>query len=201
MRVVEVLGGRISVTSEFGKGSCFSCLIATGDVDSSQLITPSLDSAEPGLALFDTQNLKCRVLVVDDRRDVRFLARHFLIKAGAEVDLADDGQHAVEFVERVLGGDASPIDMILLDMQMPRLDGYRTATRLREMNFRYPIIALTADAMQGDMSRCLSSGCDAYLSKPIDAGQLFSVVAEYTQNIALDDLERRRQQLSAERAD
>lgn len=192
-RLAEMLGGRISVTSELGKGSTFSCLIATGDVDSTELVALTLDaSTSPEFSPFDSHKLNCRVLVVDDRRDVRFLAKHFLVKAGAEVEMADDGHQAVEFVERNTQKGAAPIDLILLDMQMPRLDGYQTAARLREMNFRHPIIALTADAMHGDMSRCLKSGCDAYLSKPIDAARLLELVAEYTRNVDLDELERHR---------
>jgi len=69
--------------------------------------------------------------------------------------------------------------LILLDMQMPRLDGYATATHLRALGYIGPIIALTADAMQGDMSRCLESGCDDYLSKPIDKQKLLEKVVYF----------------------
>ncbi|PNY37150.1 hypothetical protein C2E31_09165 [Rhodopirellula baltica] len=68
------------------------------------------------------------------------------------------------------------IDCIILDMQMPRLDGYRTASRLRRMDFTGPIIAVTAEAMDGDSNRCIASGCDDYLSKPIDANKLLRLV-------------------------
>ncbi|HQX50501.1 MAG TPA: response regulator [Planctomycetaceae bacterium] len=74
----------------------------------------------------------------------------------------------------------SPFDVVLMDMQMPLMDGYHAAKALREMGFRNPIITLTADAMQGDMARCLPSGCDTYLSKPIDADELLRVIALYT---------------------
>jgi len=63
---------------------------------------------------------------------------------------------------------------------MPRLDGYQTAERLRRLGFNRPIIALTADAMHGDMNRCLASGCDAFLSKPINTKELIEIVARYT---------------------
>lgn len=65
-------------------------------------------------------------------------------------------------------------------MQMPRLDGYQTAALLRTMGYRSPIVALTADAMQGDMDRCLANGCNVYLSKPIEAARLVATVAELT---------------------
>ncbi|MFG0263453.1 MAG: response regulator, partial [Novipirellula sp. JB048] len=70
-------------------------------------------------------------------------------------------------------------DLILLDMQMPKLDGYQTAERLRRMGCAGPIIALTADAMQGDMPRCIESGCNDYLSKPINKTVMLQMVRHY----------------------
>ncbi|HAH46038.1 MAG TPA: two-component system sensor histidine kinase/response regulator, partial [Planctomycetaceae bacterium] len=90
-----------------------------------------------------------------------------------------DGIQAVELIENQIQS-GSPVDLILLDMQMPRMDGYQTAARLREIGFRRAIIALTADAMQGDMNRCLELGCDDYLSKPIDSSELLEMVSRYT---------------------
>lgn len=133
----------------------------------------------PEVATNRLPELSCRVLVVDDRRDVRFLTRHLLVKSGAEVESVRDGIEALEAIDRTLNG-ARKFDLILLDMQMPRLDGYATAARLRQMGYRQPIIALTADAMHGDMTRCLENGCNAYLSKPIDAEELLSAVARHT---------------------
>ena len=128
------------------------------------------------------RKLSCRVLVVDDRRDVRFLTQHFLTEFGAKVELAEDGIDALDVV--VKSRESRPFDIILLDMQMPRLDGYQTTIRLREMGFTNPIIALTADAMDTDRNRCLESGCDGYLNKPIDAGKLYEIVTRF-----LDDQE------------
>ena len=122
--------------------------------------------------------LTCCVLVVDDRRDVRFLAGRILTKAGAEVRYAEDGVEAVQLVQQWLA-EQSPPDIVLMDMQMPILDGYQATQRLRELGFQQPIIALTADAMHGDMDRCLSSGCNAYISKPIDSRELIDIVAEH----------------------
>ncbi|MCB9940642.1 MAG: PAS domain S-box protein [Planctomycetaceae bacterium] len=191
-RLAEMLGGRISAKSEFGVGSTFSVLISAGAVDENDLISPTLDSSsDAALPQLELHRLDCRVLVVDDRRDVRFLAKHFLNKAGADVIMAEDGEKAVQLVEQMNDGELAHVDLILLDMQMPRLDGYQTASKLRNMNYRKPIIALTADAMQGDMSRCLTSGCDAYLSKPIDATRLLDLVVEYLQ-IDENELQSRR---------
>jgi two-component system CheB/CheR fusion protein len=123
---------------------------------------------------------------VDDRRDVRFLSRRLLIKAGATVTEAEDGMEAVEFVKG-MKESRTEFDLVLLDMQMPRMDGYQTARILRQLGFSKPIIALTADAMHGDMNRCLESGCDDYLSKPIDSNALLEMVRRHTQNNTATD--------------
>ncbi len=78
---------------------------------------------------------------------------------------------------------SNPPHLILLDMHMPNFDGYETAARLRDSGFIGPIIALTADAMQGDMNRCLEAGCNEYLSKPIDARRLVRLVVELTMRL------------------
>ena len=127
----------------------------------------------------DESLLGCRILVVDDRRDIRFLSRRILSSAGASVEEAEDGQFALDFIRDRLAV-SNPPHLVLLDMQMPNLDGYETAARLRDIGFIGPIIALTADAMQGDMNRCLEAGCNEYLSKPIDARRLIRLVAELT---------------------
>ena len=119
--------------------------------------------------------LEKRILVVDDRPDIRLLTKRILTKAGATADEAVDGLDAIEKYEASVESGLH-FDCIILDMQMPRLDGYRTASRLRRMGFKDPIIAVTAEAMDGDSNRCIASGCDDYLSKPIDANKLLRLV-------------------------
>lgn len=195
-RLAYMLGGEITVQSEAGKGSTFSCSVTTGNVASTPLVNPhdaNASECEPydEKSESDGVPLNCRVLVVDDRRDIRFLTNHFLQRAGAAVEFAEDGVQALERIERTGNGEPL-IDVVLMDMQMPRLDGYQTSSRLREIGYRQPIIALTADAMHGDMTRCLENGCDAYLSKPIDAAQLVDLVARLTNQSDLDGLEAAR---------
>ena len=91
----------------------------------------------------------------------------------------EDGILALEHVSQCASQNNWP-DLILLDMQMPNLDGYSTAKALREHGYTRPIIALTADAMQSDMKRCISAGCDDYLSKPINKTELLLKVATWT---------------------
>src|SRR5690606_20568845 len=110
--------------------------------------------------------LACNVLVVDDRRDMRYLAQHMLEEAGAQVTLAVDGRDALTQVAAAQQRNRA-FDLILLDMQMPELDGYAAARELRTRGFEHPIIALTANAMKQDEKKCLECGCDDYLSKPL----------------------------------
>ena len=181
-RLVGMLGGDIAVESELNVGSTFSFEIDTGNLEGVRLVEPNLDEIVK-LQLDETEeiSLSCHVLVVDDRRDVRYLTKKFLSDAGAQVTLAASGSKAVKLIERSLAGKAPGFDVVVLDMQMPGIDGYEAASRLRAMNFKQPIIALTADAMQADISKSLHSGCDAFLSKPIDREKLLRLVREYAE--------------------
>jgi PAS domain S-box-containing protein len=182
-RLAKALGGEVTVRSELGKGSTFTVTIAAGNLQGVKLIEPDLqDTGEQVVAAPSIDfRLECRVLIVDDRREIRLLSKHFLTKAGASTREAEDGEHALRIVNEEWQQNSN-FDLILLDMQMPRLDGYATATELRKMGYGGPIIALTADAMQGDMKRCLGSGCDDYLSKPIDKQKLLDKVSHYLSN-------------------
>jgi CheY-like chemotaxis protein len=187
-RLARVLGGDVSVQSELGTGSTFTVTIATGNLTGISKVDHDLDEStveSPDLLPVDIC-LDCKILIVDDRREIRMLSRHFLTKAGAVTCEAEDGEHALRVVEDTWQNNSN-FDLILLDMQMPRLDGYATATELRKKGYVGPIIALTADAMQGDMKRCLECGCDDYLSKPIDRQKLLEKVSFY---LAQYDLNR-----------
>jgi len=130
-------------------------------------------------------------MVVDDRRDIRHISQHFLEKAGARVSTAEDGQQGINAT--ISASDAGePFDLIVMDMQMPHVDGLKAVAELRSVGIEVPIIALTADAMKGDREKCLNGGCDDYLAKPIDQAKLISMVAKYTQAIFLSELRRER---------
>lgn len=180
-RLTNMLGGDISVHSKPDHGSTFTFTIATGQVNPSEMVIPDHQAAKKvDKKTSQSVRLSCNALVVDDSPDIRHLATHFLKKYGAAVEQAEDGEDALAHVVEAFDGQKTVPDIVILDMQMPRLDGFQTASQLREIGFKNPIVALTADAMQGDMEHCLKSGCNAYLSKPIDARALIETVDRFT---------------------
>jgi CheY-like chemotaxis protein len=118
------------------------------------------------------------VLVAEDGDDNQRLIARLLERAGLEVEIAANGRHAVD---RVLGAEreARPFDAVLMDMQMPELDGYAATQALRDGGYTRPIIALSAHAMHEDRERCFTAGCDDFAPKPIDREQLLCLLANY----------------------
>jgi CheY-like chemotaxis protein len=119
-----------------------------------------------------------RVLLAEDGVDNQRLIRFLLERAGAAVTLAENGQLAIEHVYQAQES-GEPFDCILMDMQMPVLDGYDTTRYLRATGCATPIIALTAHAMTGDKQRCLRAGCNNYLSKPVAEDDLLQMISRH----------------------
>jgi CheY-like chemotaxis protein len=120
-----------------------------------------------------------RLLLAEDGPDNQRLISHLLIKAGAQVTLTEDGKQAAE---AALGAwDAGhPFNLILMDMQMPVMDGYEATRLLRAKGYEGPIIALTAHAMATDRDKCIQAGCDDYSCKPINRKALILTICEHT---------------------
>jgi CheY-like chemotaxis protein len=119
-----------------------------------------------------------RILLAEDGPDNQRLIAFVLQKSGADVTTVDNGQLAVDAA--IEASDAGhPFHVVLMDMQMPVMDGYQAVALLRAKGYRLPIIALTAHAMTGDRQRCLAVGCDDYASKPIDRASLIEQIADW----------------------
>jgi len=112
-----------------------------------------------------------RVLLAEDTLANQKLIGTILRKAGAEVEVAANGAEAVAMAA------AGRFDLVLMDMQMPEMDGHEATAELRGSGFDGPIIALTAQALPGDRQRCIQAGCTDYLAKPVDRAALLATVA------------------------
>jgi len=179
-RLAEMLGGDVVVRSSPGQGSTFSLSIATGKLDGTAM-TPEpskpLSSSEPVVNAHP--NLACSILLAEDGPDNQRLIAFLLRKAGAEVELAENGQIALDLALAAQRA-GSPFDVILMDMQMPVMDGYEATQMRRSAGYTQPIIALTAHAMTGDRQKCVDAGCNDYITKPIDAKKLVGLLQPWT---------------------
>lgn len=118
-----------------------------------------------------------RILLAEDGPDNQRLIVHILRKAGARVEVADDGRQALEAILDA-DGKGQRFDVVLMDMQMPVMDGYTAVSRLRQHGYTGSIIALTAHAMTDDCGRCIAAGCNGYASKPIDRVRLIESILQ-----------------------
>ncbi|MEO2048645.1 MAG: response regulator, partial [Pirellulales bacterium] len=181
-RLSEMLGGGIAVRSVSGEGSTFSLTVSTGPLNGVKMVDSPAESDATVEVVSDAEGadfrLDCRVLLAEDGPDNQRLISFILKKVGAEITVAENGQIALD---RALAArdDHNPYDVILMDMQMPVLDGYTATAKLREAGYTGPIIALTAHAMSSDRKKCIDAGCDDYSTKPINRKQLISLVAKY----------------------
>ena len=186
-RLAAALGGDITVSSTPGKGSTFRLLVATGPLEGiplsefpSGVATETLPRVRP--------KLHCRILLAEDGPDNQRLLSLVLKRAGAEVAVAESGQEAVEMAldhfpnwGRRHDDVMLPFDLILMDIQMPGMDGYQATARLRQEGYPGPIIALSAYATTVAAERCIEAGCDDYLAKPIDRDALLRKIAQYVE--------------------
>jgi PAS domain S-box-containing protein len=168
-QLARALGGSLAVESQEGVGTTFtlSLPVAAGStlVDTDRYSIAEF-APDPDLIAPDLNEI--RILVADDNESNRHLLETFLKETGAIVTTAGDGGEAVRLAS------STAFDLILIDMQMPRVDGYEGTRLLRAQGYSGPIVAVTAHAMTGDRTACISAGCDDYLTKPILPETLFT---------------------------
>ncbi len=180
--LARLLGGDISVESRPGVGSKFSATVATGPLqDVAMVAAPRRESdcdVDDEWSATAPKSIAANVLLAEDGPDNLRLIVFMLERAGVNVATAMNGRVAVEMALAARDEDR-PFDLILMDMQMPILDGYEATRKLRAEGLETPIVALTAYALSKDRERCLAAGCDEYLSKPIDRDKLLATVQRY----------------------
>ena len=168
--MVELHNGRIEVTSEEGKGSCFKIFLPL----SSEKILETGDAKSPeGPPQAAPEN--CSILVAEDNPINRRLAKKFLEEAGHQVTLVDNGRLAAETAQ------SKKFDLIFMDMNMPEMDGLEATKLLRKAQVNTPIIALTGETSDKSIETCKKAGMDDFLTKPFKAKDLNEKVARYCQ--------------------
>lgn len=177
-RLARLLGGDIEVTTELGQGSTFRVTVAAEPCEGSASVGEPPEASESRVPMADKMGLNCRILLAEDSPDNQRLIMHVLQKASADVILAEDGRRTFDLALGALRS-GEPFDVVLMDMQMPIMDGYETTRQLRRAGYTGPIVALTAHAMKGDRKKCLDAGCDDYLTKPVDRHRLVATVARH----------------------
>jgi CheY-like chemotaxis protein len=179
--IVELMGGTISFVSEEGVGSTFSFTIPLKEADAERDALPAAGSfaAEAITIALEGERMP-RLLLAEDDSVIRQLVEMMLKRhANYHIDIAKDGLMAIEMWEK--GG----YDLVLMDIQMPRLNGFE-ATRIirekeQERGSHTPIIAMTAHARKEDEESCLAAGMDAYISKPIDVQKSLQLIRDLLQ--------------------
>ncbi|MCX5633903.1 MAG: response regulator [Phycisphaerae bacterium] len=175
--LIEVLGGSVSVSSTVGKGSVFTLVMPTGELSAQTKQdtgrAKAADKSQQPSTPVDNVRLCGRVLIAEDCPTNQMLIELLLKKIGLDIVIVENGRQAVQ---KAL---AEKFDLILMDIQMPVMNGYEATKQLRKDGVTIPIIAQTACVMNGDEEKCFAAGCNDYIPKPIDRRKLIEVLLKY----------------------
>jgi PAS domain S-box-containing protein len=175
-RLARLLGGDVVAESQPGVGSVFTATLACGPTAAADMAEGLSEAMLPAPVSYEAARhlqINGRILLAEDGLDNQRLLSAHLTDAGAEVTVAENGRVAVDLASR------ERFDLILMDMQMPELDGYGATAELRRRGLTLPIIALTAHAMADDRAKCIASGCTDYLTKPIEKEHLLHTISHH----------------------
>jgi ammonium transporter, Amt family len=186
--LTELLGGVLQAKSTPNQGSCFTLIMPTGDLRDVRMwrrrgesaLEHSRQEESPSETFLDVNLSGVRILLAEDGIDNQRLINAILSRAGASVENVENGKLAVAQVE----SQHEPYDVILMDMNMPEMDGFEATRLLRSHGYKGFVIALTAYAMADDCKACLDAGCDEYLAKPINRAMLLQTIFRYTRKSA-----------------
>ena len=175
--LMERMGGMISFTSEEGKGSAFSFTVPLGEAESeSNAIFPFGEPPTSEASIRAEEKKRPRLLIAEDDAVTRKFLGTMFQHSNYEIDFAENGQKALEIWEN------GEYDFILMDVQMPRLNGFEATSVIRASERAHgghtPIVAMTAHARKEDEESCLAAGMDAYISKPIDFNECLQLIGE-----------------------
>lgn len=168
--LILLQNGNIEVSSEQGKGTTFHFYIPYGIAEEQLTVLPAADPHY----FKDKSNTPLKVLVVDDNVINQSLMKHLLSQWNIDFHMASNGLEAVNYLK------SRACDLVLMDIQMPQMDGYAATQKIREeLRLEIPVIAMTAHALAGERERCLSRGMNEYISKPVNEEELFTLISKF----------------------